>query len=45
MKGLDIVRRHFEGLDQHHALIGGAACSVIMDKVGLAFRNCVKRRF
>lgn len=38
MKGLDIFRKHFEDLDQHYALIGGAACYVIMDEVGLAFR-------
>lgn len=38
MKGLEIFRRHFAGLDQHYALIGGAACHVIMDEVGLAFR-------
>lgn len=38
MKGLDIFRQHFEGLDQHYALIGGAACHVVMDEVGLAFR-------
>lgn len=38
MKGLDIFRSHFEGFDRHYALIGGAACHVVMDEVGLAFR-------
>jgi hypothetical protein len=38
VKGLEIFRRHFDGLDQHYALIGGAACYVIMDEVGLEFR-------
>lgn len=38
MKGLDIFRAHFEGFDQHYALIRGAACHVVMDEVGLAFR-------
>jgi len=38
VKGLDIFRAHFEGFDQHYALIGGAACHVVMDEVGLAFR-------
>ncbi|WP_200334093.1 hypothetical protein [Thiocystis violacea] len=38
MKGLDIFRRHFEGLSHHYVLIGGAACEIIMDEVGLDFR-------
>lgn len=38
MKELDIFRRHFEGLSHHYVLIGGAACKIIMDEVGLDFR-------
>ncbi|VFU17734.1 conserved hypothetical protein [Methylocella tundrae] len=38
MKGLDIFRRHFEGLSHHYVLIGGAACEIIMEEVGLDFR-------
>ena len=38
MKGLDIFRRHFEGLSHHYVLIGGAACEIIMEEFGLEFR-------
>lgn len=38
MKGLDVFRRHFEGLSHHYVLIGGAACEIIMEEVGLDFR-------
>jgi hypothetical protein len=38
MKGLDIFRAHFAGLAHYYVLIGGAACDIIMDEVGLDFR-------
>lgn len=38
MKGLDVFRRHFEGLSHHYVLIGGAACEIIMEEFGLDFR-------
>ena len=38
MKGLEIFRRHFDGLSHHYVLIGGAACTIIMEEVGLDFR-------
>ncbi len=38
MKGLDVFRKHFEGLSHHYVLIGGAACEIIMEEVGLDFR-------
>lgn len=36
--GLDRFRAHFEGLEDSYALIGGAACSLIFDEIGLDFR-------
>jgi hypothetical protein len=38
MKGIDVFRSYFAGFDHHYVLIGGAACDVIMDEVGLDFR-------
>lgn len=38
MKGLDIFKKYFEGLAHQYVLIGGAACEIIMDEVGLDFR-------
>ena len=38
MKGLDVFRRHFDGLSHHYVLIGGAACEIVMEEVGLDFR-------
>ena len=38
MKGLDIFRQHFDGLSHHYVLIGGAACEIVMEEVGLDFR-------
>lgn len=38
MKGLDVFRAHFEGLANHYVLIGGAACEIVMEEVGLDFR-------
>lgn len=38
MKGLDVFRQHFDGLSHHYVLIGGAACEIIMEEVGLDFR-------
>lgn len=36
--GLDKFRAHFEGLEDSYALIGGTACSLIFDEIGLEFR-------
>lgn len=38
MKGFDVFRAHFAGFAHQYVLIGGAACDIIMDEVGLAFR-------
>ena len=38
MKGLDVFRQHFDGLSHHYVLIGGAACEIVMEEVGLDFR-------
>lgn len=39
--GLDRFRAHFAGLEDSYALIGGAACSLILEEVGLDFRATV----
>ena len=36
--GFDRFRAHFEGYDSQYVLIGGAACELLMDDVGLDFR-------
>lgn len=36
--GIDRFRTHFAGHEHQYALIGGAACELIMDEVGLDFR-------
>ncbi len=36
--GIDRFREHFAGHDQQYVLIGGAACDLLMDDVGLDFR-------
>jgi hypothetical protein len=36
--GIDKFRQHFAGEEQRYALIGGAACSLIFEEVGLEFR-------
>ena len=38
MKGIDVFKAHFAGFAHQYVLIGGAACDIIMDEVGLAFR-------
>ena len=36
--GVDRFRAHFAGHEHQYVLIGGAACELIMDEVGLDFR-------
>lgn len=36
--GVDRFRAHFKGCEHQYVLIGGAACELIMDEVGLDFR-------
>jgi len=36
--GVDRFRAHFDGYDSQYVLIGGAACELLMDEVGLDFR-------
>lgn len=36
--GVDRFREHFAGHEHQYALIGGAACELIMDEAGLGFR-------
>lgn len=36
--GIDRFREHFAGYDHQYVLIGGAACELLMDDVGLDFR-------
>lgn len=37
--GLDKFREHFAGHTDHYAVIGGTACSMIFDEVGIGFRQ------
>lgn len=36
--GVDRFRTHFAGHEHQYVLIGGAACDLVMDEVGLDFR-------
>ncbi|MCV3243598.1 hypothetical protein ABID19_006635 [Mesorhizobium robiniae] len=36
--GVDRFRAHFAGQEHQYVLIGGAACELIMNEVGLDFR-------
>ncbi|MCK4548756.1 MAG: hypothetical protein KAU49_01255 [Candidatus Krumholzibacteria bacterium] len=38
VKGLDLFREHFRGYTDRYLLIGGTACDLAMDEVGLEFR-------
>ena len=36
--GIDRFREHFAGHEDQYAIIGGAACNLLFDRVGLEFR-------
>ena len=38
VKGLGVFRNHFRDLTDQFVLIGGAACDIAMENVGLTFR-------
>ncbi|MEX0643122.1 MAG: nucleotidyl transferase AbiEii/AbiGii toxin family protein [Pirellulales bacterium] len=38
VKGVDLFREHFSSFPDHYVLIGGTACDLIMNNVGLSFR-------
>lgn len=38
MQGLDIFKKFFAGYEENYILIGGTACTVLLDEVGLDFR-------
>lgn len=38
IKGIEHFKKHFSSLTDHYVLIGGSACTVIMEDVGLDFR-------
>jgi hypothetical protein len=38
MQGLEKFKEHFSGYEENYILIGGSACTVLMDEVGLEFR-------
>jgi len=38
VKGLDVFRRHFEGLEDRYVLIGGTAVDIAMNDAGIPFR-------
>lgn len=39
VRGLDLFRERFRDFPDSYVLIGGTACSLAMEKVGLAFRS------
>jgi hypothetical protein len=39
MKKLETFKSYFEEYRPNYVLIGGTACSILMDEVGLDFRN------
>lgn len=38
IKGLEYFKNHFSSLTDHYVLIGGSACTLIMEEAGLDFR-------
>ena len=38
MRGLDRFKAHFEPFADRYVLIGGTACTLVMEEVGLEFR-------
>jgi hypothetical protein len=38
MRGLEIFRRHFIGFESCYVVIGGTACTILLDKAGGEFR-------
>jgi len=41
VRGLAKFKEHFQGYSDRYVLIGGTACSLAMEEVGLAFREFV----
>ncbi len=39
VKGLDIFREHFRDFSDRYMLIGGVACSLIFEELGIDFRG------
>ena len=39
VKGLELFREHFKNYSEQYMLIGGTACSIIMEDAGLPFRT------
>jgi hypothetical protein len=38
MRGLGVFRQHFAGYEDYYVLIGGTACTVLMEDAGIEFR-------
>ena len=38
VKGLDLFKKHFEDFQEKYVLIGGTACMLVMEEVGIPFR-------
>src|SRR5690348_10205056 len=38
VKGLELFKTHFQGYSDQYVLIGGTACTILMDRAGLEFR-------
>jgi hypothetical protein len=38
VKGLDVFKNHFASYTENYSIIGGVACMIAFEKVGLSFR-------
>ena len=38
VRGLELFKEHFKGFQEHYVLIGGTACSILMEESGVPFR-------
>ncbi len=38
VKGLELFKNHFQNYSDQYVLIGGTACTILMDRAGLEFR-------
>jgi hypothetical protein len=39
VRGLDKFKEHFRGYESNYVLIGGVACSLVLDEAGLRFKG------
>ena len=38
MRGVDVFRKHFVGFDDCYVIIGGTACTLLLNEIGGDFR-------